>query len=312
MHPHIPVLLQQVTDFAKVDHGDTVVDATVGYGGHAEALLEKIGSTGKYLGIDKDEQAIAYCQSRLKRFGGIVKVENAAMGQMSQVAERLGIDQVDVVLMDLGVSSPQLDAPDSPISFKSSGSLDMRLGSGQGDQTAADIINKWDSTRLKKLFTEHGQTGTNRLVDAIIQARQKSPITSIPQLVQIVNQSVPHFPGINPATQVMQALRVEVNQEYQQIRLGLEQAVRLLKNGGRLLVISFQSGEDRIVKQFLQTESKDCICPSDYPVCRCDHRASLRVITSKPIVPDGVEVKSNPRSRSAKLRVAIRRMEDGA
>lgn len=304
--PHIPVLLQPVIEFAHLKAGNTVIDGTIGFGGHAEAMMKIVSHSGKLLGIDKDERAVEASRERLAAYGSAVRIVEGRISDLAEIAESHGVQNADCVLFDLGVSSPQLDDASYGISFTSSGRLDMRIGTGSGKTSAADIINRWSAKELKELFTEHGQPATNRLVARIVDERERAPIHRIEQLLQIIHESVPRVKGTNPATGVFQALRVVVNDEMGEMKRGLEQAVGLLKKGGRLLVISFHSGEDRIVKEFMREAAKDCICPPEFPECRCDHRAEVRIITAKPIVASDMEHRHNPRSRSARLRVAER------
>ncbi len=291
--------------YSDAKPGNAIIDGTIGFGGHAFGLIEKIMPGGKYLGIDKDQRSLDYSKTRLHEYKDMLTLANGRISNLELIAKETGFEQVDVILLDLGVSSPQLDDPEYGISFKSTGPLDMRIGVESDEKTAADIINHTSAHDLKKLFTEHGQPATNRLVDEIIARRDKQPFTNIEDLLELIVSVVPREKGIHPATRVMQALRVEVNQEEQELTRGLEQAVRLLKTGGRLLVISFHSGEDRIVKEFFRTESKDCICPPEYPICQCDHKATLRIV-SDAIQPSVEEITDNPRSRSAVLRVAAK------
>ncbi len=301
--PHIPVLLEHVTHYAQVKPGMNTIDATVGFGGHASALLEAAQPGGQLLGIDKDPEAVRYSTNRLSRFGQSATIVEGTLGKLSDIAKTHGFEQVDCILFDLGVSSPQLDQPNYGISFASSGALDMRIGE-VSEYSAADIVNHWTKDDLKHLFTEHGQEGTNRLVDRIVTERSKAPIQTIEQIMHIIEESVPRFGKLHKATKVFQALRVAANDEIGELTRGLAQAVPLLKKGGRLLVISFHSLEDRAVKQFMAREAKDCICPSDYPECRCGHRAQIMALTKKPIGPNDEEIHQNPRSHSARLRVA--------
>lgn len=301
---HIPVLLQPVLEFAHLKAGDTVIDGTVGFGGHAEAMMKIIGKGGKLLGIDKDEHAVRASREKLAAYGSAVEIVAGRMSQLTAIIESHGVQYADCVLLDLGVSSPQLDDASYGISFDSRGPLDMRIGTGSGTISATDIINRWSAKELKELFTEHGQPGTNRLVTRIISERERGAIVRIEQLLSMIHDEVPRSKGINPATGVFQGLRVVVNEEVLELQRGLEQAVDRLKVGGRLLVISFHSGEDAKVKQFMREEARDCICPTEFPECRCDHKARLRIVTKKPIVATEEEIGRNPRSRSARMRVA--------
>lgn len=299
-NPHIPVLLQQVVNESSLEKGGSVIDGTIGFGGHASALLKIIGTTGKYLGIDKDVTAVNYCKNHLDHPGLIVA--EGLLSNIDAIAKEKGFEGVDFILFDLGVSSPQLDEAGYGISYSHDGPLDMRIG--KNGLSAYEIINNWKPADLKRLFTENGQEATNRLVDKIVAARQKDRIQTIFQLRALIESVVPFKKGINPSTQVFQALRISANEELAELQLGLEKSIKLLRTGGRIAVISFHSGEDKIVKKFFKKESIDCICPVELPICQCSHRAKLRIITKNPIAAEESEIKSNPRSRSAKLRIA--------
>jgi 16S rRNA (cytosine1402-N4)-methyltransferase len=298
--PHIPVLLQHVIEQSNLREGDSVIDGTIGFGGHALALLNIIGNSGKYLGIDKDEKALDYCKNHICNPSLILA--KGMFGEIDQIAAENNFSSVNFILLDLGVSSVQLDDASYGLSFLSTGALDMRIG--VNGKSAADIINNWTAKELKQLFTENGQEGTNRLVDKIISERQKNRIKTVEQLRTLIESVVPYKHGINPSTKVFQALRIEANDEFGQLMAGLAKSTDLLAKGGRIVVISFHSGEDKIVKNFFRNEALDCICPSNMPVCQCNHKASLQIITKSPIIAGEKEIKGNPRSRSAKMRVA--------
>ncbi len=302
-HPHTPVLLNEILTFSDIPHRAVFIDATIGFGGHTEALLK--AGFKQAIGIDKDQHAVEYSKKRLSPFGNRVDIVAGQFSDLEGIAKDLGISTVDLVLFDLGVSSAQLDSADYGLSFGSKGPLDMRIGT-PGTVTAADIVNHWPREKLKRLFTEHGQPGTNRLVDSIIKTRDHVPITRIEQLVEIIESVVPREKGIHPATRVFQALRIVVNNEVEELQRGLEQAVRLLQKNGRLLVISFHSGEDGAVKQFMRRESRDELDPIEDPLNQANHHATLKILTPKPIGPSERELGQNPRSRSARLRVASR------
>ena len=300
--PHIPVLLQPIVQKCNLHKGDVVVDGTIGFGGHACALLKIIGEDGRYLGIDKDQKAIDYCQNHYQRSG--LTLVQGQFSEIDRIAYENKFDVVDFILLDLGVSSPQLDDPIYGLSFLHDGPLDMRIG--ESSLLASDVINKWSAAELRHLFTENGQEATNRLVDKIIDIRQRKSIGTIFELKQIIELVVPFKKGINPSTQVFQALRIATNNELVELQKGLEKSIKLLKKGGRIAVISFHSGEDKIVKNYFKKESADCICPPNYPICQCSHKASLQILTKTSIVASDKEVKINPRSRSAKLRIALK------
>ncbi len=300
--PHKPVLLQETVSFADPKPGQTIIDATIGFAGHAEELINRIMPGGHYLGIDKDDQALEYSQKRLSKFGSGVKLAKGLFADLKLIASDNHISDADAIIFDLGVSSAQLDDPEYGLSFSSNKVLDMRIGMPDNQVTADQIINSWPQEDLRKLFLKNDQAQAAKLARIIIQAR---PIKSVIQLAQVISAAEIHKkPGVNPATKIFQALRITVNDEMPQLMGGLEQAVSLLKKGGKLLVISFHSGEDRVVKRFFRQEAKDCLCPAGTPICRCGHRARLRILTRKPIVPTLSEIEANKRCRSAKMRVA--------
>ncbi len=304
LYPHTPVLFQNVMEWANLKNESIVIDATVGFGGHAAGLLPLVLPKGQYLGIDKDEAAVVESESRLKQFGDVVKIVNGRFSQMQRLANQASIKTADLVLFDLGLSSPQLDDASYGISLKSTGDLDMRIGMGSGTMRASDILKYWSRRDLKALFTEHGQPATDRIVDRILRARESGGVKTVEQLRMLIENVAPRQSDIHPATRVFQALRVTVNDEYGELQAGLDQACELLSPGGRLIAISFHSGEDRIVKQFFQAGARGCICPPEAPQCICGKNPSLRVLTRRPIIPSRQEMIDNPRSRSAKMRVA--------
>jgi len=299
--PHIPVLLHTVSFWAKLHEGCKAIDATIGFGGHASELLKSLGSDGRYLGIDKDVVAVKYCSQEFANDQRVIVV-SGQFSQIETIARENDFANVDMVLFDLGVSSFQLDNPKYGLSFTSDEPLDMRIG--VNGPNAAAVINTWDAGKLRELFTENGVEKANRIISSIIETRSKHHISTTKELVDLIENAAGRTSKIHPATKIFQALRIEANDEINELKSGLENALQLLKVGGRLLVISFHSGEDQMVKDFMKQESSGCICPPEYPVCKCDHKASIKILTAKPIVPDTDEVRSNPRSRSAKLRVA--------
>jgi 16S rRNA (cytosine1402-N4)-methyltransferase len=301
---HIPVLRETVIDHLNARPGAALIDATLGAGGHAEAWLEATSPDGRVLGFDRDGAAIRVARARLARFGERVQAVHAPYAQMAAIAPRRGFEAVDAILFDLGFSSLQIDDPARGFSFRAEGPLDMRFDTTQGP-TAADLVNTLAEEELADLITRHGEERyAPRIARAICAAR---PLTSTGELAGIVARAVPRSrERIHPATRTFQALRIAVNDEPGQLESALPQAVSLLKPGGRLAVISFHSLEDRMVKWFVRREASDCICPPRQPVCTCDHRATLRIVTRKPLTATEAEVAANSRARSAKLRVAER------
>jgi 16S rRNA (cytosine1402-N4)-methyltransferase len=302
---HQPVLLAEVLDGLALKPGARVIDGTLGAGGHAEAILEATAPTGYLLGIDRDASALETAQARLTPFGGRLLVWHGSYADMAQAAAETGFEAVDAVLLDLGLSSMQLDDPQRGFAFRYDAPLDMRFDQRM-PQTAADLVNDLPEEELAELIRDYGEERyARRIARAIAAAR---PLHSTSALQEVIARAVPpaRHERIHPATRTFQALRIAVNDELGMLERGLPQAVDLLKPGGRLAVISFHSLEDRIVKQFVHREAADCICAPEQPVCTCDHQARLRPVSRKPVTADAAEVARNPRARSAKLRVAER------
>ncbi|MCX7707849.1 MAG: 16S rRNA (cytosine(1402)-N(4))-methyltransferase RsmH [Anaerolineae bacterium] len=310
---HVPVLRDEVLRGLALRPGDWCIDGTLGGAGHAEAMLEATAPDGRLLGLDADPAAIERGRRRLARFGDRVILEQANFQDLASVAERHGFTAVRAVLLDLGVSSYQLAEAERGFSFLTPGPLDMRMDPS-GPLTAGDIVNNWSQDALADLIYRFGEEPrSRRIARAIVEAR---PLHNTAELAEVISRALGGGKGqrIHPATRVFQALRIAVNDELSALEEALPQAVSLLAKSGRLAVVSFHSLEDRIVKQFIQRESRDCICDLETagrlaprpPDCRCGHRASLRPITRKPIQPSAAEVAANPRSRSAKLRIAER------
>jgi 16S rRNA (cytosine1402-N4)-methyltransferase len=295
--PHQSVLLNQVIRVLNPQEGEVYLDLTAGYGGHAEAIAEKIGPEGQMILVDRDAHAI---QALSQKFGDEADIIHDSY---LDAAERLREDGtlVDMVLLDLGASSPQFDNPERGFSFKLEAPLDMRMDQSQ-KKTAEDVINRMPSKELERIIRDFGEEPKAREVSRAIAAAR--PFTTTTKLAAVVRKSAYHTTDIDPATRTFQALRIEVNDELKQLEEGLPVLARLLSPGGRIAAISFHSLEDRIVKQFFDRESRDCICPPKQPVCTCGHTAILEKITAKPITADPDEIAINPRARSAKLRAA--------
>ncbi len=303
---HVPVLLEAVLAYLAPHPGGRYIDATIGGGGHAEAILTASAPDGRLLGIDVDPDALGRSHRRLHRFGHRVVLVHGNFDQLARIARRHGFVPADGILMDLGVSADQLADPARGFSFLLSGPLDMRMDPSQ-PRTAADLVNTLSEAELAHLIRTYGEEKyARRIARAIVEAR---PITTTTQLADLIAQVVPRRPGqrLHPATRTFQALRIAVNDELGVLERALPQALDILRPGGRLVVISFHSLEDRIVKRFFQREAQDCICPPRQPVCVCGHRAQVRILTRKPITPSPEEVAANPRSRSARLRAVEKR-----
>ncbi|MBN1963511.1 MAG: 16S rRNA (cytosine(1402)-N(4))-methyltransferase RsmH [Anaerolineae bacterium] len=302
--PHIPVLLPDVLALFDVRPGAAIIDATVGAGGHAAALLEAAGPRGRLLGIDQDQGALALAGEWLRGWGGRVTLVHARFDTLAKQAAAVNFPAADAILMDLGVSSMHLDDATRGFSFLRDGPLDMRMNVADPGPTAADLVNTLDEDELADLIWKYGEEPQRRrIARAIVQQR---PFTRTTELAKTVESVIKRRPGdkLHPATLTFQALRIVVNDELGALERVLPQAVALLKPGGRLGVISFHSLEDRIVKRFFKQEASDCICPPEQPVCTCGHKATLSLLTRKPIMADEAETTANPRSRSARLRGA--------
>lgn len=299
---HQPVLYQLILDFLKPKSPGEYVDCTIGAGGHAWGILQASAPDGKLLGFDLDPRALEIANQRLSIFGKRVTLINASYTTLLANIQRAGFGLISGIVLDLGVSSMQLDSGAMGFSFKRDGVLDMRFNPNLG-QTAADLINSLPEDALADIIWKYGEERHSRRIARAIAASR--PVYTTSQLSEIITRvSGKQTGGIHPATRTFQALRIAVNHELDSIAEVLPQAVTALAQGGRLAVISFHSLEDRIIKNFFRRESRDCICPPEQPVCNCGHKASLKVVTTKPVTADDLEINNNPRSRSAKLRVA--------
>ncbi|HOE69812.1 MAG TPA: 16S rRNA (cytosine(1402)-N(4))-methyltransferase RsmH [Brevefilum sp.] len=300
--PHLPVLYHQVLEALAPVSGGNYLDGTLGAGGHAEGILQVSAPRGRLLGLDLDPEALAIARQRLFIYRDRVVLQQASYHLAPQILKSLGWSHLDGILLDLGVSSMQIDQPGRGFSFQKDGPLDMRFDQSEGP-TAAELIHSLSQEELARILREYGEERfANRIARAIINAR---PIQSTLALATVIEATVPHHePGLHPATRTFQALRIATNAELEKLTLALPGMVNILAPGGRIAVISFHSLEDRIVKRFYKTESSDCICPPEQPVCTCDHSASINIITRKPIRPGAQEIMENPRARSARLRVA--------
>lgn len=283
-----------------------MVDCTVGLGGHSRLILERIQPGGRLLGIDRDEVALEVARARLSGGGRRLVLRHGDFRDLALISREAGFDRVDGVLFDLGVSSPQLDDPARGFSFRQDGPLDMRMDR-RSPLTAAHVVNELPARDLAGLIRHLGEERwATRIARFIVDRR---PLRTTRELAAAVEAAIPKaaWPAdIHPATRTFQAVRMHVNDELGSLDQGLRGAVEILSPRGRLVVIAFHSLEDAAVKRFLALESRDCICPPQQPVCTCDHSASLRILTRKPVRPSPAELAANPRSRSARLRAAER------
>ncbi len=305
---HIPVLYQQALAGLNVMPGGCYIDATVGVGGHAEGVLRASAPGGRLLGLDADPQALEMCRERLAAFGRRVTLVHANFAHLDRYAMAMGFCPADGVLFDLGVSSLELARPERGFSFQLEGPLDMRFDPGApGRRTAGRLVNALPERELAELIYRYGEEPAARAIArAIVAARPLRTTTELAQVVARAVRPARRRGKVHPATRTFQALRIAVNDELRNLEAGLEAALKVLKPGGRLVVIAFHSLEDRIVKRFLAREARDCLCPPEAMVCTCGHRARVEIITRKPVRPDDDEVRRNPRSRSARLRVAVK------
>ena len=300
---HIPVLAGPVVEWLAPTAPGLLVDATLGLGGHAKAMLEAAPSF-QLLGVDRDPEAVAEARRRLEPYGHRVTIVNGRFDSLPEILSERDFPRPVAILADLGCSSLQLDSPERGFSFSADGPLDMRMGSEGA--TAAELVNTADEEDLVSLFWRYGEERRSRSVARAI-VRQR-PLGSTNELSRLIERVVPRKKGqkIHPATRVFQALRIAVNDELGQLERFIEPAVRSLRPGGRMAVISFHSLEDRIVKHSFRRLQGKCTCPPDFPECRCEPEELLQVLTRSPIRPTDDEIRDNPRSRSARMRVIER------
>ena len=303
---HTPVLLEELVDLLQPKPGEVVFDATFGAGGHAGAVAERLGTTGRLIACDRDPnvaeffrdlQRTARCRTELYH------------GNFADVLTKMKDAVLDMAYMDLGVSSMQLDRRERGFSYAYDAPLDMRMDPSSGP-TAAELVNGLPSEELTSIFRRYGEERYAReIARAIVATRAHEPLATTSQLVEAIKRAIPtpaRFAAGNPARRVFQALRIVVNDELQSLARGLEEAFRTLRRGGRLAVISFHSLEDRMVKEFFRGHAAGCICPPGFPQCVCGHEPTMTVLTRRPVVPRSAEVQLNPRSKAAKLRVAVK------
>jgi 16S rRNA (cytosine1402-N4)-methyltransferase len=299
---HIPVLFAEVMLALAPAPGGRYIDETAGAGGHAHGLLERSAPDGRVLAMDADAEAVRFARAALAEFGSRATVVQGFFDQVGTVARAHGYTAVQGILADLGLSSRQLGAAERGFSFQQEGPLDMRLDPASQQVTAAELVNTLPEGELADLIYGYGEERRSRAIArAIVRAR---PLHTTKELAEVVVRVLGGRGRIHPATRTFQALRIAVNDELGALERMLPQAVDLLAPGGRLAVISFHSLEDRIVKDYMRREASDCVCPPEAPFCTCEHRAILRLLTRHPVEPGEQEARANPRSRSARLRVA--------
>ncbi len=308
---HLPVLAKEVLVMLAPAPGSLQIDATLGGGGHTERILEASTPDGRLLGLDADGAAIARVSERLgPRFGDRLVLRQANFRELGEVAPAAGFGAVDGCLFDLGLSSYQLADTERGFGFRAGGPLDMRFDTSRG-VPAAELLATLDANELTVLFRRYGEEPkAGRIARAIVEARRTAPVATAEELAALVERVIPDNPRrprrTHPATRVFQALRIAVNEELEALGEGLAAAMDLLRPGGRLVVLSYHSLEDRIVKRFMQAERRGCVCPPELPVCVCGRSPRLRLVTSPSLTPSAEEIAANPRSRSARLRAAER------
>jgi 16S rRNA (cytosine1402-N4)-methyltransferase len=306
---HMPVLLTEVLDFLRVRKEGIYVDCTQGSGGHSEEVLSQLEGTGQLIALDRDQEALDRARDRLGSHSKNLQVFHQNFKELPSLLSRLGIGAVDGCLLDLGVSSNQLDSPERGFSFRLEGPLDMRMDTRQ-ETTAAQLLNECSAEELAEIFWRYGEEkAARRIATAIVEHRKSSKFYTTTDLAQIVEKVKGRRgrPRIHPATLVFQALRIEVNQELVGLEEFLKQAISLLAPQGRLVVISFHSLEDRIVKTVFRKEAGKCVCFHPAEFCTCPRVEQVRILTKKPVTPSPREIESNPRARSSKLRAVEKR-----
>lgn len=304
---HVPVLFRETIESLNIKPDGVYVDGTAGGGGHSEAIAKRLGPSGRLLAIDQDPDAIEAVKKRLGGYPNVL-VRRGNFSQMASIAVDCGITGADGVLMDIGVSSHQLDTAERGFSYHYDAPLDMRMS--QQGVSAADLVNTWSWQELARILSQYGEEKCAvRIAKGIVAAREQTPVTTTLQLAEIVRQSVPaavrREPG-HPARKTFQALRIQVNGELDRLSEGLDAAFSLLRPGGRLAVITFHSLEDRIVKRRMAQWCQGCTCPPDFPVCVCGKKPKAELLYKKGLSPCEQELEENPRSRSSRLRVCIK------
>lgn len=304
---HVPIMLKEVIENLDIKSNGVYVDATVGGAGHSSEIAKRLGENGTLVCFDKDKTAIEVSRERLKTFKCKIIFANCDFCEIKSFLQEQGIVQVDGILADLGVSSYQIDEAERGFSYMHDAKLDMRMDTTQR-LSAWEIVNKYPEKDLLRILYDYGEENfAKSIVRNIISSRTIKPINTTGELVKIIEMSVPKkalHKGGSVAKKTFQALRIETNGELDSLKIGLEDMISLLKPNGRICIITFHSLEDRIVKNCFAEHSTNCICPKELPVCVCGHRADLKLISKKPIVPSEEEMKINSRSASSKLRVA--------
>lgn len=305
---HVSVLLDESIENLDIKEDGIYVDCTLGGGGHSEEILKRLSSDGMLIGIDQDDFALNYAEERLEKYPAKKVFVKSNFEKLGEVLDDLGVEKVDGVLYDLGVSSFQLDDDERGFSYHHEGPLDMRMDKTRSFD-AKELVNTYPKEKLIEVMRKYGEEKyAGRIAQAIINAREESPIETTTQLAEIIKKAYPAKERAkkHPARKAFQAFRIEVNRELNILEPSFDAAIEHLAPGGRLCIITFHSLEDRIVKNYLKTQQNPCICPPDFPVCVCGRKPTVRLVTRKPISPKKDETEENQRARSAKLRVAER------
>jgi len=307
---HESVLLQECIEGLQINENGIYVDGTLGGAGHSMEIVKRLKGDGLLIGIDQDQQALENAKIKLQPFEKHVQLVHNNFKNIHEVLEKLGINEIDGMLLDLGVSSHQLDTVERGFSYMQDTELDMRMDTS-AKLTAKTVVNKYSEEELHRIIKEYGEENwAKRIASFIIEERKEKEITRSEELVSIIKRAIPkkaRDKGPHPAKRTFQAIRIEVNNELGIIEDTIKSVLPYLKNKGRLVIITFHSLEDRIVKNTYKELAQSCICPKEFPICTCDKRSEIKIITRKPITPTEEELEHNPRSRSAKLRIMEKR-----
>ena len=303
---HIPVLYYETLDNLVINPDGVYIDCTLGGGSHSEGILERLSDKGLLISIDQDSNAIEYSKKRLEKFGPKWKVFKGNFENIDTITYMAGVDKVDGILMDIGVSSKQLDDPERGFSYRYDVKLDMRMNIEQ-KISAYDVVNTYSEEQLSKIIFEYGEERyAKKIAKLIVEERKSFPIEKTSDLIALIKRAYPERSSKHPAKKTFQAIRIEVNRELEVLENAISKAVELLKVGGRLAIITFHSLEDRIVKNKFKDLATACKCPKDIPICVCGGVKKFEIITKKPIIPIDDELKNNNRAHSSKLRILER------